>query len=456
MNVRSKFFVGLLSLFLFLSAVFVCDARKVEASKLPELTISEVLKITNEANPVIAAASRRIDQATARVLKALSSKYPQIDVSMVYQETEKEPLYPVYNALTGSKMPYYAQAGFRRTWKAALSMSYLLYSGGAVENNIEAQKLARKVAEAEFERTKQQVINEAKRAYYSLLSANDRCLVAQEALDLTKEHLRQVQAFYKHGVVPKNEVLRVQVAVSQAELDLIQAKSALDVAWLVLERVTGTPMRDKYSLPSVKTGLAVLSGYDIPGAPQDLAMKLRPEIRALENARASALHIAAAAAGKKRPQVMLTGEAYKVGDEFFPDDMDDWRVSLAAVWTLYDGEKTSAEVKEALASAEEVLYNLEDLKRAIILEVNAAMKKLEAAQKRIEVAKSQVEKAEEDYRMALKRYAAQVGTNIDVLDARVALINAKNNYSDAVYETQIAKADLDFAIGISGLQSNGN
>jgi len=456
MNVRSRFFISLLSFFLFLSAIFVLDTYKVEASKLPELTILEVLKITNEENPVIAAASRRIDQASARVLKALSSKSPQIDVSVVYQETEKEPLYPVYDGLTGSKTSYYAQAGFRRTWKAALSMSYLLYSGKSVENNIEAQKLARKVAEAEFERTKQQVINEAKRAYYSLLSANDRCLVAQEALELTKEHLKQVQAFYKHGVVPKNEVLRVQVAVSQAELDLIQAKSALDVAWLVLERVTGTPMKDKYSLPSLKTGLTLMGDYDIPGDPQELAMKLRPEIRALENARASALHIAAAAAGKKRPQVMLTGEAYKVGDEFFPHDMDDWKVSLAAVWTLYDGQKTSAEVKEALASAEEVLYNLEDLKRGITLEINAAMKKLEAAQKRIEVARIQVEKAEEDYRMALKRYSAQVGTNIDVLDARVALVNAKNNFSDAVYEAQIAKADLDFALGRPESQNNGN
>lgn len=148
----------------------------------------------------------------------------------------------------------------------------------------------------------------------------------------------------------------------------------------------------------------------------------------------------------------MSGEAYKADEDFPPDAMDDWRVSVAAVWTLYDGQKAEAEAKEAVAKAEEVLYSLEDLKRGISLEVNAAIKKLEAAVKRIDVAKNQVAEAEEDYRMALRRYSAQVGTNIDVLDARVALINAKNNFSDAVYEAKIAEADLQFALGATEVE----
>jgi len=50
--------------------------------------------------------------------------------------------------------------------------------------------------------------------------------------------------------------------------------------------------------------------------------------------------------------------------------------------------------------------------------------------------------------MALKRYGSQVGTNIDVLDARVALTNARTQLVDSVYDTHISKTELLYAVGL--------
>ena len=55
--------------------------------------------------------------------------------------------------------------------------------------------------------------------------------------------------------------------------------------------------------------------------------------------------------------------------------------------------------------------------------------------------------AGEDYRMALRRYTAQVGTNIDVLDSRVALTSAKNSLVESIYDTRKALIEMDFAMG---------
>ncbi len=65
----------------------------------------------------------------------------------------------------------------------------------------------------------------------------------------------------------------------------------------------------------------------------------------------------------------------------------------------------------------------------------------------MKVASDAVAQAEEDYRMALKRYQAQVGTNIDVLDARLSLVDARNSRIDAVAEARTAYGDLLFAMG---------
>ncbi len=59
-----------------------------------------------------------------------------------------------------------------------------------------------------------------------------------------------------------------------------------------------------------------------------------------------------------------------------------------------------------------------------------------------------VEKAEDDYRISLIRYNAGVGTNLDVLDAQVALTQAKTNYVQALYDYNTSKAKLEKAIGI--------
>ena len=46
------------------------------------------------------------------------------------------------------------------------------------------------------------------------------------------------------------------------------------------------------------------------------------------------------------------------------------------------------------------------------------------------------------------RYTAGVGTNIDVMDAAVALTTAKTNYVQALYDYNVSKAQLDKAMGL--------
>jgi len=120
---------------------------------------------------------------------------------------------------------------------------------------------------------------------------------------------------------------------------------------------------------------------------------------------------------------------------------------VVAQWTLYDGGKAKARRDEALALAGELLQRVEDLKKSVGLEVSVATLDLRSALQRLEVARSQVALAEEDHRMAVARYAAQVGTNIDVHQARVALTLSRTQLVDAVYDALKAQSDMELAMG---------
>lgn len=72
---------------------------------------------------------------------------------------------------------------------------------------------------------------------------------------------------------------------------------------------------------------------------------------------------------------------------------------------------------------------------------------MKEAEKRISTNKVAVEEASVNFDIAQKAYRASVGTNLDVMDAELALNQAKTNYTNSLFDYNISKARLDKAIG---------
>ena len=98
-----------------------------------------------------------------------------------------------------------------------------------------------------------------------------------------------------------------------------------------------------------------------------------------------------------------------------------------------------------LKKAEETYRNTVD---SVNLDVRSNYLGLRKAEKRISTTKLAVEQADEDYRIAQLRYMSGVGTNTDVLDAQVALTQAKTNYTQALYDYNTSKTALETSIGV--------
>jgi outer membrane protein len=58
-----------------------------------------------------------------------------------------------------------------------------------------------------------------------------------------------------------------------------------------------------------------------------------------------------------------------------------------------------------------------------------------------------VASAEEDYRVAKVRYEAGKSVNVEVIDAQSALVRARANYIDALYDFNVALDRLERAVG---------
>lgn len=411
--------------------------------------LEEILDIAARKNPNISAAIERVNQARADVKSAKAKFGPTVTAGVGAQwnkdSQEGVALNPATRAVIGV-----VPMGYRNAYDASLTLIQTLYSGGTITANKRAAELALSASEAEGVRVYQSVLNSVRMVYYDCQRALAQSQVALAALLLSREHLKQTEAMHNAGLVPMGDVLRVKVAVSQAELDRISAENALDVGWVALERLVGVELSRREILVTVsgdRTHELKPPSYEAPGDAVGRALEQRAEIKAYDLQRQRAEQMARAAAGQRLPGVALSGRTSTGDDHFWPGGNDTWYVQLGLEWTIYDSGEISSQVEGAKASARELLHRIDDLNGQVRQEVVQAELNLRSALTRLAVAEDQISTAEEDYRIALRRYDAQVGTNLDVLDARVALTNSRTEYVDAVYDIAIAQSGLVYAMG---------
>lgn len=430
------------TLFLLVSS----EARASVASE--DLAITRITELALKENPLIAAAVERTNQARARVSRAKSGFGPKIDVGVSATQVEDAPVAVGIGTVTagpgaGSPVRVNIPLGYEETYKAAVSLWQTLFSGGTLTANLRAAELELEAALAEETRTRQAVLDNVQVSYFTVQRGYGRLTVAEENLKISREHLKQVDSFFRAGFVAMNEVLRVKVSIAQAEQEKINAENAIRIAVALLQRAVGVPLPTTIADEKRETPPRL----ELEGDRTSLALQVRPELAALKASRLAAEQTAIAYAGQRLPQVYLSGEMGRVDDDFFPSGDDEWQVNMVLQWRLFDSGEIRSWVNEARAVARELLNLYKDLENQVVQEVTSASSNLEAAMARINVAREQVANAKEDYRMAVLRYENQVGTNLDVLDSQAALITALNSLVDAVYDASIAESRVVFAVG---------
>lgn len=308
------------------------DGRASERPERSVLTTETALELACANNPSLAAAEARIEQARQQIAQARADKLPKLYAALVGAWQGEEGAIPAYQGEPGHSIPIgYALNSFEEAYQAALGVQWLIFSSGAAENTIAARKMAFRGIQTREVRTGQAVENAVLVSYYNLQRARAKLGVAEEVLALSKEHLSQVRNFFKYGVVAQDEVLRVEVDVSNGELNVISAKNAVDVRWRALERAVGTELRSKFDLPEPNRNAAP---KDAPQWDEASLYALRPELKALDFSRRAALAVAAAAQGSSGPKIVAGGEAFAQGRDFWPDELDTWKLSLSLRWDL--------------------------------------------------------------------------------------------------------------------------
>lgn len=340
----------------------------------------------------------------------------------------------------------YDQQNRDSSYQNVVEASIPLYTGGQLENNIKGKEIGVDISDLTLENTKQQIKYDTTKGYYNILQCRNLVGVNQETVDQLQAHLDTVNAKYAAGTVAKSDVLRSQVELADAKQNLVNAENNYDLSISSLNNLIGLPIDTKINIQDELK----YTKYDLSLAEcMDLAMNNRPDgIAAAKSVEQAKTSVKVAQAGNL-PQVSAYASYTIDGDDAFNNDAaEQSEVGVKASWSIFDNNVTKSQVRQAEAALAKAEENVQYVNEGIQLEVHQAYLNLLSAEKNIQTTSVAVNQASEDYNIAQVRYTAGVGTNIDVMDAAVALTTAKTNYVQALYDYNVSKAQLDKAMGL--------
>ncbi|HEX2099599.1 MAG TPA: TolC family protein, partial [Candidatus Synoicihabitans sp.] len=247
--------------------------------------------------------------------------------------------------------------------------------------------------------------------------------------------------------------LRAEVELANAQPALIRARNGFRVGIEELRQALGYDNRADHNLQRVPEFVGDLTvtpvAYEIVSA-LTTARSQRPELQRLdrvERAREAGVEIARS---DYRPDLSFVGGYQLRKNNFsdrFRDSVDGWTVGLESNWAVWDGRRTAGRVMQARSQLEQARLQTAEAFLAVDVEVRRALSTLQEATELASAAGRVVEQAEEALRLANARYTAGSATQLDVLTARVALTQARDNQLQANYSYNVAVANVRRAVG---------
>ena len=340
----------------------------------------------------------------------------------------------------------YRNYTYNRAFTNTAGVSIPIYQGGRLREGRKYARYGLSSADLSLENTMQTVRLQSTIYYFDVLQYRNLIEVYEEEVLTLQEHLRNVNAQFRVGTVAKVDVLESQVELANAQQNLVNIQNRYDVAVAELNNYIGLPadtiIRPQDTLTYKKYNLDL-------GSCTAYALENRPDAAMADYAvKQAESNIRSAKAGW-RPSVSGSVSKGLTTENLFNKKVsDEWSIGVSASWNIFDGGITRAQVNQAEAALNRAQEVAAQTREQIQLDVQSAFLQLRAAEKNIATTQASVILGEENYKISQVRYAAGVGTNLDVMDASRKLTEARSNYFTALYNYNTAKASLDRYMGV--------
>jgi outer membrane protein TolC len=408
------------------------------------LSLGEAEQLALQSSPALKAARIRLGAGRQGLRSTRGHLLAAVRVSDEYQHYDSPFAFPL--ALPGGGPPLVVRDQDINTFVASANQPLLSLVRGVEEYRGQQQNLA--ASESQLRVAQEQTRTQVRLAFLRYFEAVALADIARSSQRELGEQLTVAEAKLKAGVLTNADVLRLQVAVANAQQQEIVAKTQGEVARSSLLIVCGLPAGDA-SIELTEPGeLLQAAQQALPAyaSASEQSLGRRPELVAGK-------HLAQLAYRQRRarmfallPDVDLEASFVHLDGQLL-GPANSIYVGVKAQWAVWEWGATYYTYKSATALAEAALLDLEAQRRQILSEVATDLAQTAASQSAVQLAQKSIASAEEAYRVTVALVKAGSATTTDLLDSQSALNQARLSLTRAQYQQAIAHVQLTHTMG---------
>lgn len=395
------------------------------------LSLEEAIRLSLERNPVTVAAEGAVSNARADVLQARGSWIPTVNLNSFYSNSSNQR----FDQTTGRLVS--------ENYTAQLQSSYVVFDAGQRLMQNRSAGAALNAADANYRASTFQTALLTTQVFYAAAAAADLLHAAEARLARAQQQTTFAQTRLDVGTATASDLLRAQLEEGNAELAVLDARSALETASLQLSQQVGL---DEEVQPA-------------PEALPNRAPPLPSIEELVQRATASAPAVVAAQATRRSrhadrlaaympflPTLRLSG-GYDWFSFTFPPNQQSWSLRLTASLPVLNGFQREAALQRAAAAERTAEARARDAVIGARVAAESAAREIMAADQRVVIADRAAKLAEEDLRVQEERYQLGASTILDLEASQIALADAEAAAIRARQGLGTAIAQLEAVLG---------
>jgi len=427
------------------------EAEETRVNVPPLLSISGAIQVAVARNPAVTEASSLVSASNEKLTQAKSGFYPQVYASAGYSRTTS-PLWAFGTTLNQGRIGMEDFDPDRLNdpeavgnYGLTLSAVWSLYDSGQTWYGVRQAKMGRTAAGLVMDRAAQEVISGTISAYNGVLLSREHLETLLLALKTAEASEAMIRSRFESGFIVKSDLLQTQVHIANLTQQRLQAESRTAVSRAVLCAAMGVDADTPFELEG-----GLVSAMETTGSLEkwlETAMATRPDLKAVSEQETIARAEIGKAKSSRLPSVALSAE-YGTNADTFGDGQDSYTVGTMVNMNIFSGFRVSGKIAEATENLKRIRAQKSGLELKISIETRSAYYQTQSTWQQIRVAESAVTQAEEALRIVKDRYETDLVTIVELLNAELALQQARSNRLQAIHDYNNAKADLMLAAGI--------
>jgi outer membrane protein len=411
-------------------------------------TLAELIDVAEDHNPNTRIIWERAKQKAFELGLAKSAYYPELEGLAAFGDERLIDPFPEPLAPRGYVMVEVPKI------QPEVALQYLIFDFGKREANVDTAKQERLAAGADIIQVNQALAFRVARAYYQLVTAQERLQATQDTLRTAQTTQDAAENRLNNGLATLPDVLNARAETAQAAFDEESADGDEKIARVTLTEAVGADPSPDIVIDSQKSAPLPERLTMSIEALIDRAMRNRPELMAQTLRIRSAEAQIRSARAEYKPQIVVSGSVAQTSlwptadyGQLGPASEPTWAVELGVRWRIFDGGVRKNELSIAESKRREAKDELTAKDDETTREVWTAYIAFRTALRKHTAAVALLESANTSYSASLDAYKYGVKNLVDVVTAEKELALARLSSVSARSELFIEAVNLEFATG---------